>query len=462
MKPQLAGIKRGYMGNILKKTEIPGPKSKALMAEREKYISRGVTKIHPIFTAKAKGACLEDVDGNIFLDFGCGIGVTNLGHSSDPVLCAIKDQAGLFLHTSFNVAPYEGALTLAKKLTEITPGNFPKKVFFANSGAEAVENAIKIARAFTKRQAIVCFEHAFHGRTYMAMSLTAKVKPYRYGFDPFCPEVYRAPFPYAYRSSATGIKVTNTDKHRVADECFAKFEEIMNLQISPDKCAAVIIEPVLGEGGFLPAPLSFLKRIREFCTKNGILLIADEIQSGFGRTGSMFACSEDQLNIEPDIMTLAKGLGGGLPISAVVGRAEIMDAPVEGSIGGTYGGNPLACSTALAVIKEFQEGPTLKHAKALGEKILSRLNQWQEQFEVVGDVRGLGPMLAFELVKDKKSKEPNKDGCGKLAKYCLENGVIILTAGSFGNSVRLLMPLNTSFEQLDEGLAVMEAGLKTL
>jgi 4-aminobutyrate aminotransferase / (S)-3-amino-2-methylpropionate transaminase / 5-aminovalerate transaminase len=451
-----------YMSFIIKKTEIPGPNSKKLVAERDQLIARGVSKIHPIFTAKAKGATLEDVDGNVFLDFSCGIGVTNIGHSTDIVKKAINEQTEKFLHTSFNVAPYEIALTLAKKLIEITPGKFPKKIFFANSGAEVVENAIKIARAYTKRQAIICFDHAFHGRTYMAMSLTSKANPYRYGFDPFCGEVYRAGFPYTYRATGTGAIVTEADRERVANEAFAKLEEMINYQITPEKCAAIIMEPVLGEGGFLPVPVSFFKKVRELCTKHGIVLIADEIQSGFGRTGSMFACSSDQLNIEPDMMTMAKGLGGGLPISALMGRAEIMDAAVVGSIGGTYGGNPLSCATALAVINEFQTGKTLSHAKELGKKIEARLMSWREKYEVVGDVRGLGPMLAFELVKDKKSKEPHKEACGKLAKYCLENGVIILTAGSFANTVRLLMPLNTTFEQLEEGMNVIEAGIKTL
>ena len=446
--------------SIQLKTAVPGPKSKALTAERDQWIARGVSKLTSIYVSRARGAVLEDVDGNSFLDFASGIGVTNLGHLAEPVISAMQEQMSKFLHTSFNVAPYEGAVKLAEKLAKLTPGKFAKKVFFANSGAEAVENAIKIARAHTKRQAVVCFEHAFHGRTYMAMSLTAKVKPYRIGFDPFCGEVYRTPFPYAYRAVGTGASVTAADIERVANECFARFEEMVNLQIAPEKLAAVIIEPVLGEGGFIAVPPTFIKKVREFCTTHGIVLIADEIQSGFGRTGTVFAC--EQLGIEPDLMTLAKGMGGGLPISAIVGKAEIMDAPVEGSIGGTYGGNPLSCAASLAVIDMLQDGKILSNAQQLGERLKARLDTWKNKYEFIGDVRGLGPMLAVEFVKTKMGKEPNKEMCTKLIKHSLENGVILLSAGSYGNAIRFLMPLTMSFEQLEEGLNVIEDGLKSL
>ena len=437
------------------KTAIPGPKSKALMERRRAEVARGPFHSTPVFLAKAKGALLEDVDGNTLIDFACGIGVTSVGHCPETVTRAIVEQASRVLHSGFNVTPCESYVELAARLNRATPGSFAKKTLLVNSGAEAVENAIKIARAHTKRQAVVCFDHAFHGRTYMAMSLTSKTKPYKAGFAPFCGEIYRVPFPYVYRWPHA-----ESDEKKVVTECFARFEEVIATQIGAEQVAAVILEPILGEGGFVPAPREFLQKLQAYCRANGIVLIADEIQSGFGRTGSLFASS--QLGLEPDLMTLAKGLGGGMPIAAVVGRAEIMDAPSEGGTGGTYGGNPVACAAALAVLDLFEKGDLLKRAAVVSEVLGKRLCEWAGKFSKIGDTRGLGPMLAIEVVKDRKTKEPDKDAAGRLAKFCIENGLVILTAGTFGNVVRLLLPLSISPEELKEGLDVMERGLVEL
>ncbi|HEX4046803.1 MAG TPA: aspartate aminotransferase family protein, partial [Elusimicrobiota bacterium] len=373
-------------------------------------------------------------------------GVVNVGHTADSVVAAVREQAGKLLHGSFNTTAYESYVRLCERLNASTPGEFPKKSFLANSGAEAVENAVKIARAHTRRSAVICFEHAFHGRTYMAMSLTAKYKPYKTGFAPFCSDVYRAPFPYAYR----GIE---------SRDAFAEFVEAAKAA-GPDQVAAVIVEPVLGEGGFLPAPPEFLKNLREYCDKHGIVLIADEIQSGFGRTGALFASS--LLGFVPDLLLTAKGLGGGLPISAVTGRADIMDAPVEGGIGGTFGGNPLAAAAALAVMDLFEDGKLLEHAKKIGETIGKTLGEWKRKYPIIGDVRGLGPMTAMELVKDPATKEAFPEGAKRLVRYGYEHGIIVLTAGTLGNCVRLLPPLVISSEQLAEALDVLESGLKEL
>lgn len=432
-------------------TEVPGPKSRALMDARKAHVPRGPFHTTPIFAARAHGAVVEDVDGNHFLDFACGIAVTNLGHTPDDVVSAITSQAGRLLHSSINVVPYEGYVALAERLNRITPGDHPKKTFLANSGAEAVENAVKIARAFTGRQAVVCFDHAFHGRTQLALTLTAKLG-YRNGFAPFAPEVYRAPFPYAYRCG--GADVTRVT--------FAALDELVTHHIGRKNVAAIIIEPVLGEGGFIDAPGDYLQKLRAYCTEHGIVLIADEIQTGFGRTGALFAC--DHHGVVPDMITLAKGLGSGLPISAVTGRAEIMDAPAEGGIGGTYGGNPVACASALAVIDRFEKDDRalIAQSRALGETLRARLLQWKDRFSVIGDVRGLGPMLGLELVKDRATLEPDKPSTAALIKYSYEHGLILLSAGTHGNVIRLLPPLTITGEELQEGLSILEKGFETV
>ena len=445
MKPPSAGINDM---SIVIKTKIPGPKSLALMQQRQAAVARGPFHVTPIFISKAEGAVIEDVDGNRFIDFAAGIGVVSVGHRHIQVVDAIQQQIDRFLHAGFNVTPYESYIRLCEKLNaafgKLNPA--PAKSFLANSGAEAVENAVKIARAATGRQAVICFDHAFHGRTYMAMTLTSKYKAYKYGFGPFNPEVYRAPFPYAYRWPTPNV----------ADECFQAFLNLAQSQLSPNHIAAVIFEPVLGEGGFVPMLPDFLRKVRAFCDEHKIVLIADEIQTGFGRTGTLFAC--EQLGVAPDLLVTAKCLGGGLPISAVTGRAEIMDAPIEGGIGGTFGGNPLACAAALAVFEIMERGELLASAKVLASTLQQRLAVWKSKHEVIGDVRGLGPMQAIELVKSRKTKEPHPEATKALVRYACEHGVICMTAGTYGNVLRFLMPLTISPEDLEEGLDVLEQG----
>ncbi len=443
MRRPLPGTK---LKNILLKTSIPGPKSQALMTRRRAAVARGPFHGTPVFVDHAHGALITDVDGNVLIDLAAGIGVVNTGHTPEKLVNAIKTQADKLLHGSFNVTPYESYVALCEKLNAKAPGRFAKKSFLANSGAEAVENSIKIARAHTGRPAIIAFEHAFHGRTFMAMTLTYKEKPYKAGFAPLNNDVYRAPFPYAYHDVS-------------AEQAFKAFTDLAE-KVTATKIAAVIIEPVLGEGGFIPAPKEFLAELSAYCAQNGIVIIADEIQCGFGRTGTLFA--SEQLNFVPDLILNAKGLGGGLPISAVTGRAEIMDAPGEGGIGGTFGGNPVAVASALAVMGLMEDGAFLSRVQKLGGSVLKTLLAWKETYPVIGDVRGLGPMLALELVKDRTTKEANPDAAKALVKYCYERGVVILTAGSYGNCIRLLFPLVITDEQLAEAFEVLEAGLKSL
>ncbi|WCL49466.1 4-aminobutyrate--2-oxoglutarate transaminase [Leptospira sp. GIMC2001] len=451
------------MKHIQIKTAIPGPKSIALMDERKKQVARGPFHTTPIFIERANGAKVWDVDGNQLLDFASGIGVVNTGHTPPEVVEAIRKQAGLNIHSSINVLAYEGYVELSKKLNALVPGDYPKKTFLCNSGAEAVENAIKIARSFTKRQAVICFDHAYHGRTYMAMSLTSKVKFYKHGFAPFNPEVYRAPFPYEYRcGSCNGQCPNQSNGNSKCEPCFKAFEHLVNSQVGAENVAAVILEPVLGEGGFIPVPKEYMQALRKFCTDNGILLILDEIQSGFGRTGKMFAA--EHYDIAPDLMIMAKGLGGGMPIAAVTGRAEVMDAPPEGGIGGTYCGNPVACASALAVISIFEKDKSalLRQAVDVGIIIRNSFEKWKTIYPIIGDVRGLGPMLALEFVKDRITKEPDKEFTSQLSKFCYENGVVTITAGTFGNVLRILVPLMISTEELQEGLEVIEKGIQFL
>jgi 4-aminobutyrate aminotransferase / (S)-3-amino-2-methylpropionate transaminase / 5-aminovalerate transaminase len=436
------------------RTPIPGPESRRLMDERRKHVARGPFHTTPIFAKSAKGSYIEDVDGNQILDFASGIGVTNCGHAPASVVQAIETQLKQFLHTSYNVVAYEGYGLVAEKLNAAVPGAWEKKTFLANSGAEAVENAIKIARAHTKRQAVVCFEHAYHGRTYMAMAATAKVKPYKLGFGPFPSEVYRAPFPYPYRWPTT------SSPDLVAEECFAAFTRFVDAEVGATSVACVIVEPVLGEGGFIPCPPAFFQKLREYCTQTGIVLIADEVQTGFGRTGTMFAC--EQLGAAPDLLVSAKGIAAGLPLSAVTGRADIMDAPSEGGIGGTYCGNPVSCASALAVFELFADGKLLANARKIGQALEARMAKWGDLNSAVGEVRGLGPMRAVELVKDRKTKEPNPALAKDLIRYGYERGLVLMNAGTYGNVLRLLVPLCATPEELNEGLSLIEQGLRDL
>ena len=421
------------------------------MKRREAAVPRGPYHATPIFAARADGAMIEDVDGNKFLYFAGGIGCLNTGHRPLEIESAIRQQLEKYLHLCFSVTPYEGYVAVAEKLNALAPGKFAKKTLLVNSGAEAVENAVKIARAYTKRQAIIAFNDAFHGRTMMALSLTSKTHPYKAGFEPFPGDVYRLPYAYCYRCSY-GLTYPSC---KLA--CATALEDAFKRVVAAESVAAVIAEPILGEGGFIAPPKEYYSVLQEICHKHGILFIADEVQSGIGRTGKFFAI--EHYDVEPDIITSAKSLGGGLPLAAVTGRAEIMDAAGVGGLGGTFGGNPLACAAALAALEIIEKQGLLARSTALGRKFAERGKKWENQFQVVGEVRGLGGMCAIELVKNPATREPAADETKKLAQYCYENGLITITAGTYGNVMRILVPLVVSDAQFEEGLDVLEAGL---
>jgi len=439
------------MATIQLKTPIPGPKSKALAVRRESALPRGLSHAAPVYIAKAEGAVIEDVDGNRFIDFTGGIGCVNVGHRAPEVVAGLQKQLDRFLHVSVQVTPYETYIELAERLNALTPGKFPKKTFLLNTGAEAVENAIKIARAHTGRQGIIAFEDAFHGRTMMAMALTSKTHPYKAGFGALPGDVYRIPYAYCYRCSYS-LKYPSCDLF-----CARHLEDTFKRVVASEDVAAVIAEPVLGEGGFVAPPQDFYKVLIEICHKHGVLFIADEVQSGFGRTGALFAC--ERYGIEPDLLVTAKSLGGGLPLAAVTGRAEIMDAPGPGGLGGTFTGNPLACAAALAVINMFEKKDLSHRANELGTRFQDRARKWQKLWPLVGDVRGLGAMQAMELVRSPETREPAPEETKQIMDYCYQHGLIALTAGSYSNVVRLLVPLVISDEQMDEGLDVLEGAL---
>jgi 4-aminobutyrate aminotransferase/(S)-3-amino-2-methylpropionate transaminase len=404
---------------------------------RAQVISVGVDSVTSNFIESAKGAGLRDVAGREYIDFAGGIAVMNIGHSHPKVVAAIKEQAEKLTHTCFMVNPYEPAVRLAQKLCALTPGGFAKRAVFLNSGAEAVENAVKIARYATGRPAVIVFENAYHGRTLLTMTMTSKVKPYKLGFGPFAPEIYRMPF---------GNEVG-------ADKLYDFFVK----QVNAEAVAAVVAEPVQGEGGFIVPPPDYFQKLVKICRDNCILFVADEIQSGMGRTGKMFAI--EHWGVEPDLVTVAKSLAAGMPLAAVVGRQEIMDAVHPWGLGGTYGGNPVACAAALAVLEVFEEEDMLAKSVALGEKLKARFEKWQQQFDLIGEIRGLGAMLGLELVRD---SEPVADGAKQLAAYCLEKGLLILVCGSYGNVIRILAPFVITDEQLEKGLSIMEEGLKKI
>jgi 4-aminobutyrate aminotransferase/(S)-3-amino-2-methylpropionate transaminase len=431
------------------KTEIPGPKSRALMERRHRAVTSGVGIATPMFAEEAKGALMTDVDGNTFIDFGGGIGVMNIGHANGRVVEAVKQKAEQLTHTCFYVTEYEEYIELAERLNAIVPGPSEKRSFFVNSGAEAVENAVKIARYYTGRPAVIAFENSFHGRTMFAMTLTGKTDPYKKGFGPFVPEVYRVPAPYAYRCPA-GRDCSGGCQ----GDCFGSIEKAFVSTVHPSSVAAIIVEPVSGEGGFIPFPDFYLKQLRELCDEHGIVMIVDEVQTGYGRTGKMFAIEHS--GVEPDIMTTAKSMGGGLPIAGVTGKAEIMDSVHAGGLGTTYGGNPIACAAALAVLDTFEEEDLLAKANALGEHVMSAMREIQERRpDFVGDVRGLGPMAAMEFVTDAETKTPDKERNAKIVQAALQEGLLLLTAGQYSNCIRTLMPLNISDDELEEGLAIL-------
>ena len=442
------------MASIQLRTAIPGPRSKALMQRRNTAVAQGAFHVSPVFIDRAEGAVIEDVDGNRMIDFAGGIGCLNTGHRPPTVMKAIHDQMDRFLHTSFNVLPYESYVALSERLNSIVPGRGPKKTILVSTGAEAVENAVKIARAYTKRPAIIAFEDAFHGRTYMALSLTSKTHPYKAGFEPFPGDVYRVPYAYCYRCSYSK-EYPSCDVF-----CAWHLEDTFKRVVAAESVAAVIVEPILGEGGFVTPPAGFYPALTEICRKYGILVIADEIQTGFARTGSMFAC--ERLGLEPDLVTMAKSLTGGLPLAAVTGRADIMDAPGVGGLGGTFAGNPVACQAALAVLDLIEKDNLCERADRLGAMFQKRANAWQSRWELIGDVRGLGAMQALELVKSKHTREPASEETKKISQYCYEHGLITITAGSYSNIIRLLMPIVITDDQMNEAMDVMEAAIASV
>jgi 4-aminobutyrate aminotransferase/(S)-3-amino-2-methylpropionate transaminase len=435
-------------------TEIPGPKSLEMTRRRVAAVSRGVGVTMPVSCARAFGGIIEDVDGNRLIDLGSGIAVTTIGNSSPRVVEAVREQVAAFTHTCFMVTPYESYIAVAEHLNRLTPGSYEKRSALFNSGAEAVENAIKIARSYTRKTAVVAFDHAYHGRTNLTMALTAKSMPYKSGFGPFAPEIYRAPLSYPYRDGLIN-KEWATNGELVAERTLTVIEK----QVGADNLAAVIIEPILGEGGFVvPAP-GFLPTLRAWCSDNDVVFIADEVQSGFARSGQMFACEDE--GIEPDLIVTAKGIADGLPLSAVTGRADIMDAPHVSGLGGTYGGNPVACAAALATIETIELDGLLDRAKQIERVMKDKLHRMQADDDRIGDVRGRGAMIAVELVKSGTS-EPNPDLTRALCAKAHAQGVLVLSCGSFGNILRFLPPLTISDELLLEGLDVLADILATL
>ncbi|MCJ2165055.1 MULTISPECIES: 4-aminobutyrate--2-oxoglutarate transaminase [unclassified Pseudodesulfovibrio] len=429
-------------------------KTKALLERREKAVPRGVTNITSIFADSAKGATITDVEGREYIDFASGIGVNNIGHCHPKVVAAIREQAGKLLHSCYHVVQYEGYVALAERLNKLTPGDFEKKTVLLNSGAEAVENAVKIARHATGRPAVIASGSGFHGRTLLAASLTAKVMPYKAGFGPYAPEIYRIPFAYCYRCPV-GCSYPNCNI-ACADLLKKRFVDL----VDPASVAAVILEPVAGEGGFLVPPKEYFPRIKEICEEFGILLIIDEVQTGICRTGTMFAI--EQWDVVPDLLTSAKSLGGGMPISAVTGRAELMDAPQVGGLGGTYGGNPVSCAAALAAVDVAENENLAQRSRELGAKVRTAFEDWARKFDCIGDIRGLGSMLALELVHDRKEKTVAPDLAKAMVAECQKNGLIILSCGNGGNVIRTLMPLVSTDQELERGLNIMEAAFASV
>jgi 4-aminobutyrate aminotransferase / (S)-3-amino-2-methylpropionate transaminase / 5-aminovalerate transaminase len=429
------------------RTEVPGPRSKEIVARKERAIAEPLSLVHPIVTAEARGATLTDVDGNTYIDFTGGVGCLNVGHSHPRVVEAAQEQLSRFGHTDFTIVPYETYVDLAERLIELAPISAPAKAAFFNAGTEAIENSIKFARSHTKRQAVIVFEGAFHGRTMLAMTMTSKTHPYKAGLGPFAPEVYRVPFPHSYRGPDT-------------DAALAALERAFLTQVAPESVAALVMEPVLGEGGFVVAPTDFVQGVRRICDEHGIVFVVDEVQTGYGRTGRMWAIQHH--DVEPDLMIVAKSIAAGLPLSAVIGRAEIMDAPPDSSIGGTYVGNPVAQAAALAVLDIFDEESLVERASAIGETIRARMDAWASRWDAIGDVRGLGAMLAIELVSDRSTKEPDAERASAVVEEAARNGLLLIKSGIYGNCIRVLTPLVISDAELDEALAVWEQSLESV
>jgi len=435
-------------------TEIPGPKSREVLARREAAVARGLGRSTPVVAKSAHGALVTDVDGNTFIDFAGGIGVLAVGHTPAPIVEAMKLQIEELIHICAIVSTTESYVELCELLNQIVPGNFVKKSLLSNTGAEAVENAIRCARAFTGRPAVLCFEGSYHGRTLLTMSLTSKYDLFKKGFGPFASDIYRLPFPYVYRGPET-----MTDE-QYTDYLIWHFDHAMTTQVDPSAVAAVILEPVQGEGGFIPTPKRYMEHIARRCQETGMLLVIDEVQTGFGRTGKMFAI--EHYDVQPDIVITAKSLGAGTPISAITGRAEVIDAPHTGGMGGTYGGTPLACVAAIKTIEFIQQNDLPARAVRLGEIIRGEFNQWKQEIPMVGDVRGLGSMLAVEFVLDRKTKAPAKEQTLAIIQEAARHGVLLIRAGVFSNCLRMLMPLTIPEEQLYEGLAVVKDAINVI
>ncbi len=427
---------------------LPGPKSKALLERRQAAVVKGVSNGVPSFAAKAEGALITDVDGNTFIDFVGAIGTMNVGHCHPKVKEALHKQVDEYIHPGFNVMMYEPYIELCEKLIALAPGDHEKQAILFNSGAEAVENAVKVARKYTKRSGVISFSRAYHGRTLLTMTMTSKVKPYKYEFGPFAPEVYKAPFPYTYR------RPEGTTEEQYIDSVISQFEDFFVNDVAPESVAAVIMEPVQGEGGFIPAPQKFIQAVYDICKKHGILFIADEIQTGFGRTGKQFAI--EHFGIVPDLMTVSKSMAAGVPISGLIGRKEVMDAAAPGELGGTYSGSPLGCAAALAVIDIMEEEKINERGAVLGQLVMDRLNKLGEKYDAIGEVRGLGSMVAVELVKDRTTKEPNKELTNAIIAEANNRGLLVISAGAYGNVLRFLMPLVITDEQVAEGLDILE------
>ncbi|HUS68310.1 MAG TPA: aminotransferase class III-fold pyridoxal phosphate-dependent enzyme [Kofleriaceae bacterium] len=415
-------------------TEIPGPKSRAILARRDAAVMRGLGRSTEVVIERAEGALLHDVDGNTLLDFAGGIGMISTGHCHAGAVAAIEAQAARLVHACALVATYEPYVALCELLNEVTPGSFAKKTLLATSGAEAVENAIKVARAYTGRPAVLCFEGAYHGRTLLTLSLTSKTAPYKRGLGPFAPEIYRV------------------------QPTVAALERALVAQVDPEDLAAIIIEPVQGEGGFIPIPAPVMRRIRELCTQHGVVMIADEVQTGFGRTGTLFAV--EHTGVVPDVVCMAKAMGGGMPISATTGRAEMMDAAGPGGVGGTYGGSPVACAAAIASVQAIRQPAFLAHARRLGEVMRAELDGWAADLPLVGEVRGVGPMLLVELLSDREAFTPATAEAAAVVKRAAAGGVVMIRAGMYGNGIRFMPPLVIGEEELREGLAVVREAIR--
>src|SRR3954468_24571597 len=435
------------MRSIELKTAIPGPRSQELLARHDAAVAKPLSIYLPVVVDHGRGALLTDVDGNTFIDFTGGVGCLNGGHAHPRVAAAVQRQAERFLHTDYTIVPYEVYVELAERLVALAPFSGAAKAAFFNAGTEAVENAVKFARSYTKRPALIGFEGAFHGRTLLSMTLTSKTHPYKAGLGPFAPEVYRVPFPNPYRGITT-------------EDALAALERAFVTQVAAETVAALVVEPVQGEGGFIPASKEFMQGLRRICDEHGIVLVVDEVQTGFGRTGTMFAI--EQLGVEPDLMLVAKAIAGGLPLSGVIGKAEIMDAPDDSQVGGTYVGNPVAQAAALAVLDVFEEEQLVARAAAIGETLRTRMLAWKERFPQVGDVRGMGAMLALELVLDPETKEPAPKLATAVADEAARNGLLLLKSGIYSNCIRVLTPLVIADAELDEALGVWEQALETV